>query len=46
MVDARNLVTKLESEGLKRDTDFKLTAFPGTEHNEPAWQTRMDQVLS
>jgi predicted alpha/beta superfamily hydrolase len=43
--DARNLVKLFESAGLKKDIDFKYTEIPGGEHNEPAWQGRVDQVL-
>lgn len=45
MADAKAFVAKLESAGLKRDADFKYVELPGTEHNEPAWQGRVDQVL-
>jgi len=45
MADAKAFVAKMESAGLKPDADFKYTEFAGTDHNESAWQGRVDQVL-
>jgi predicted alpha/beta superfamily hydrolase len=45
MDDARNLVRLCDAAGLKKDIDYKYTELPGGEHNEPAWQARIDQVL-
>jgi predicted alpha/beta superfamily hydrolase len=46
MDDARALVKLFDTAGLKKDIDYKYTEFPGGGHNEPAWQGRVDQVLS
>ena len=46
MDDARALVNLFDSAGLRKDTDYKFTETPGGQHNEPAWQGRVDQVLT
>jgi predicted alpha/beta superfamily hydrolase len=42
IADAKAFVAKLQA----AQADLKYTEFPGTEHNESAWQKRVDQVLT
>jgi hypothetical protein len=43
--DAREFVQYLDKAGLKKDADYKYTELPGVEHNESAWQTRVEPML-
>jgi predicted alpha/beta superfamily hydrolase len=45
IADSRKLAALFDSAGLNKDIDYKYTEFPGGEHNETAWQSRIDQVL-
>ncbi|WP_428940737.1 alpha/beta hydrolase-fold protein [Fontivita pretiosa] len=45
MGDARALVQVLQGAGLRTGIDYQYTEIPGGEHNESAWQARIDQVL-
>jgi enterochelin esterase-like enzyme len=45
IADSRNLARLFGAAGLKKDTDYKYSEIPGGEHNETAWQGRIDQVL-
>ncbi|HWP40565.1 MAG TPA: alpha/beta hydrolase-fold protein [Tepidisphaeraceae bacterium] len=43
--DARALVQVLDKAGLRQGIDYQYVEIPGGEHNESAWQARIDQVL-
>jgi predicted alpha/beta superfamily hydrolase len=43
--DARALAKLLDDAGLSKGVDYSYVEIPGGEHNEPAWQGRVDQVL-
>lgn len=46
IADAKQFVQKLEASGLSPGKDFKYTEYPNGEHNEPAWQGRIGEVLA
>lgn len=45
MAEAKAFTAKLSTGGLAADKDFVFKEFPGTGHDEPSWQKRVDQIL-
>jgi predicted alpha/beta superfamily hydrolase len=46
IADAKEFDAFLQKAGLKADADYKYVDLPGLAHNEPAWATRVEPMLT